>query len=151
MLRAELERCQVDLETDEELFAEKVEELNQLQSNYDLLLKERERTESMWSLARETEVKFQMEVEQLLEKLARMERELSARETVIHQLRGSMESGSDHEGAKTEETLIEPSPDKSSGSFDKEGDVSPPSDGGDLVEKWSLMKGRVKTGSLEAS
>jgi len=48
LLRSELERCHVDLETDEELFAEKVEELNELLMKYNLLLQEKERIEAMW-------------------------------------------------------------------------------------------------------
>jgi len=49
LLRSELERCHVDLETDEELFAEKVEELNELLMKYNLLLQEKERIEAMCS------------------------------------------------------------------------------------------------------
>ena len=77
LLRSELERCQVDLEMDEELFAEKVEEVNELQKNYDLLLQEKERIERLWVSAKETETRLQSEVQQLLEKLFSMESELS--------------------------------------------------------------------------
>ena len=91
LLRSELERCQVDLETDEELFAEKVEEVNELQKNYDLLLQEKERIERLWVSAKETESRLQSEVQQLLEKLFSMENELSEREAVIQQRRDSLE------------------------------------------------------------
>ena len=91
LLRSELERCQVDLETDEELFAEKVEEVNELQKNYDLLLQEKERIERLWVSAKETETRLQSEVQQLLEKLFSMENELSEREAVIQQRRDSLE------------------------------------------------------------
>ena len=91
LLRSELERCQVDLETDEELFAEKVEEVTELQKNYDLLLQEKERIERLWVSAKETETRLQSEVQQLLEKLFSMENELSEREAVIQQRRDSLE------------------------------------------------------------
>lgn len=91
LLRSELERCQADLETDEELFAEKVEEVNELQKNYDLLLQEKERIERLWVSAKETETRLQSEVQQLLEKLFSMENELSEREAVIQQRRDSLE------------------------------------------------------------
>lgn len=54
-LRRELERCHADLQTDEELFAEKIEELNQLQSAYNQLVREKERLEEMWLAAQENE------------------------------------------------------------------------------------------------
>ena len=54
-LRRELERCHSDLQTDEELFAEKIEELNQLQSAYNQLVREKERLEEMWLAAQENE------------------------------------------------------------------------------------------------
>ena len=41
LLQAELDQCHADLETDEELFAEKVDELNSLKTNYDALLQEK--------------------------------------------------------------------------------------------------------------
>ena len=55
LLRRELERCQVDLQTDEELFAEKIEELNQLQLAYNQLVREKERLEKMWLASQENE------------------------------------------------------------------------------------------------
>ena len=91
LLRSELERCQVDLETDEELFAEKVEEVNELQKNYDLLLQEKDRIERLWVSAKETENRLQSEVQQLLEKLFSMESELSEQEAIIQQQRDSLE------------------------------------------------------------
>ena len=98
LLRSELERCQVDLETDEELFAEKVEEVNELQKNYDLLLQEKERIERLWVLAKETETRLQSEVQQLLEKLFAMESELSEQEAIIQQQKDSLEKGNEKRG-----------------------------------------------------
>ena len=55
LLRRELERCHADLQTDEELFAEKMDELSQLQSAYNQLLREKERLEEMWLASQENE------------------------------------------------------------------------------------------------
>ena len=55
LLRRELERCHADLQTDEELFAEKMEEMSQLQAAYNQLLREKERLEDMWMAAQENE------------------------------------------------------------------------------------------------
>ena len=90
MLQSELEQCHVDLETDEELFAEKVDELNSLKSNYDTLLQEKERIEQMWTAATETEGQLRQDVGQLLEKLSSLERELSSRDSTIEELRGQL-------------------------------------------------------------
>ena len=90
LLQAELEQCHVDLETDEELFAEKVDELNSLQTNYDILLQEKERIEQMWSIAMETESQLHQEVGQLLERLSALEAELSSRDSTIKELRGQL-------------------------------------------------------------
>ena len=54
-LRRELERCQTDLQTDEELFAEKIDELNQLQFAYNQLVREKERLEESWLESQENE------------------------------------------------------------------------------------------------
>ena len=97
LLRSELERCQVDLETDEELFAEKVEEVNELQKNYDLLLQEKDRIERLWVSAKETENRLQSEVQQLLEKLFSMESELSEQEAIIQHQRDSLEKENEKE------------------------------------------------------
>ena len=55
LLRRELEQCHADLQTDEELFAEKVDELSEIQSAYSQLLREKERLEEMWLAAQEKE------------------------------------------------------------------------------------------------
>ena len=55
LLRRELEQCHADLQTDEELFAEKVDELSEVQSAYSQLLREKERLEEMWLAAQEKE------------------------------------------------------------------------------------------------
>ena len=55
LLRRELERCHADLQTDEELFAEKMDELSELQSAYNQLLREKERLEEIWLAAQENE------------------------------------------------------------------------------------------------
>lgn len=85
LLRSELERCHVDLETDEELFAEKVEELNELLMKYNLLLQEKERIEAVCLSAKETEVQLRWEVQQLLERLSTMESRLSEFQSVTQQ------------------------------------------------------------------
>ena len=55
LLHRELEQCHADLQTDEELFAEKVDELSEVQSAYSQLLREKERLEEMWLAAQEKE------------------------------------------------------------------------------------------------
>jgi len=94
LLRSELERCHVDLETDEELFAEKVEELNELLMKYNLLLQEKERIEAMCLSAKETEVQLRWEVQQLLERLSTMESRLSDFQSVTQQQQSDSEEES---------------------------------------------------------
>ena len=90
MLQAELQQCHIDLETDEELFSEKVDELNSLQTNYNTLLQEKDRIEQMWTVAMEAEGQLRQDVEQLLERLSALERELSSRDSTIEELRGQL-------------------------------------------------------------
>ena len=80
LLRRELERCHGDLQTDEELFAEKTEELSQLQSAYSLLLKEKGRLEEAWLASQENEGLLESEVYQLKEHLSVMAAQLAERE-----------------------------------------------------------------------
>ena len=77
LLRRELERCQSDLQTDEELFAEKTEELSRLQSAYNVLLKEKGRLEEMWLASQEKEGLLESEVYQLKAHLSSMARKLA--------------------------------------------------------------------------
>ena len=79
LLRRELERCQSDLQTDEELFAEKTEELSRLQSAYNVLLKEKGRLEEMWLASQEKEGLLESEVYQLKAHLSSMARQLAER------------------------------------------------------------------------
>ena len=74
-LRLELERCHVDLHTDELAFAEKMEELAELQSTCETLVREKERAEAMWLAAQESEVGLQLQVEEMSRRLAAFERE----------------------------------------------------------------------------
>ena len=93
LLRREVERCQIDLQTDEELFAEKTEELGQLQMAYNLLLKEKETLEVMWLTAQENEGLLESEVFQLREHLAAMARQLAEKEGGRSEVREREEGG----------------------------------------------------------
>lgn len=98
LLRRELERCQVDLQTDEELFAEKTEELNQLQSAYNRLLREKETLEEMWLTAQENEGLLESEVFQLREHVTAMARQLAERGQMDEEgEKDSLQSGGDEE------------------------------------------------------
>lgn len=72
-LRSELVRCRMDLWTDELAFAEKGEEMSELQHACDVLVQEKERLEGMWVAAQESEAALQTRVEQLTGKLAALE------------------------------------------------------------------------------
>ena len=98
MLRSELERCHVDLQTDEELFAEKMDEMADLQLNYSELMAEKERLEAMWLAAQESEGLLRSELEQFLQQLVSMESELIARDEIIRLQKELLES---HPGADT--------------------------------------------------
>ena len=108
LLRRELEQCQIDLQTDEELFAEKSEELSQLQAAYNRLVKEKERLEEMWLAAQENEGLLESEVYQLKEHLSAMARQLVGREVSGGGREGDglqadpEEGGSNEEGSLTE-------------------------------------------------
>lgn len=100
LLRRELERCQVDLQTDEELFAEKMDELNQLQSAYNRLLREKESLEEMWLTAQENEGLLESEVFHLKEHLTAMTRQLAERGQVDEEKereKDSLQSDGDEE------------------------------------------------------
>ena len=109
LLRRELERCQVDLQTDEELFAEKMKEQNQLQSAYNRLLREKESLEEMWLTAQENEGLLKSEVFHLREQLTAMARQLAERGQVNEEKereKDSLQSGGDEE----EDSLTEIKP-----------------------------------------
>ncbi len=174
LLRSALEKCHVDLETDEELFAEKVEELNDLQSSYSLLLSEKEKIEEIWRSARETEGQLTSELGELLERIAKLEEELMARDGIIGQLRESL-----RQRAKGD-TLVERRRGENGGSVEDSGRgllgetsrEEVPEDGGmdveagdesiqshseqgalfhDFMANRSLIKGRVKADGVEVS
>lgn len=112
LLRREVERCQIDLQTDEELFAEKTEELGQLQMAYNLLLKEKETLEVMWLTAQENEGLLESEVFQLREHLAAMARQLAEKEGGKSEVR-EREEGSDGLGLQAQRKEEEESEDDS--------------------------------------
>ena len=86
-LQSELEQCLVDLRTDEELFAEKFDELSALRGNYDHLLQEKGRMESLWSAAKEMEAKLQQMVAELMDTVSVLKMDLAAKEATILQLK----------------------------------------------------------------
>ena len=69
-LRRELEKCQCDLETDEVLFAEKVDELNDVQSRYEEVVGELVRLRGVWEVGEREKEGLCREVERL-ERLVR--------------------------------------------------------------------------------
>ena len=163
LLRSELERCQVDLETDEQLFAEKVDELNELQSNYDTLMREKERVEEMWRRTRETENQLKSDIMGLLEKLTSLEEEVAVKDDVIQQLRDSLERKGEAERRQgrdrglgedvqieTNERVLSVSEGIESQSADAQGDEDLGSEeASDFMAIRSLLKGKVNTDSLE--
>ena len=85
-LQSELEQCHLDLQTDEELFSEKVDELGAMWGSYERLLQERDRVETLWAAARETEAKLRQTITDLAQTVSSLELELVAKETTIQQL-----------------------------------------------------------------
>lgn len=69
-LRSELEQCRADLRTDESAFAEKAEEMVDLQDACEVLAREKARLEGMWVAAQESEAELQTRVDLLSERLA---------------------------------------------------------------------------------
>lgn len=74
LLRSELEACRKDLCTDEQVFAEKMEEIGELQSACHVLSLEKERAESMWAAAQASEAKLLSQLDQLSQKVTMLER-----------------------------------------------------------------------------
>lgn len=86
-LQSELERCLIDLQTDEELFTEKANELSALQGSYDHLLEEKDRMESLWTAAKEMESKLQQMVSELMDTVSVLKVDLADKEATILQLK----------------------------------------------------------------
>lgn len=72
-LRLELERCQTDLETDEVLYAEKVEELNEVQCRHDDAVREIKRLKGLWEAGQRAEDMLRREVERLGKRVRELE------------------------------------------------------------------------------
>ena len=84
LLRSELEQCRQDLHSNEQIVTEKIEEVLELRSTCEELLREKERAEAMWGAAQESEVELQMQLEQLLAKVAALERERDGKVGVMN-------------------------------------------------------------------
>lgn len=82
-LRSELEHCHSDLQTDEELFAEKMDEMSDLRLSCSELLAEKERLEEMCLMAQETERLLRHDLAQVLEKLSSMKTKLISKDETI--------------------------------------------------------------------
>ena len=98
LLRRQLEQCQIDLQTDEDLFSEKMEEINELQSSYNELVREKERIESMWLAAQENEGLLLSELHQVYQQVSIMASELSSKEEVIQQQRAWIKQQQQQQG-----------------------------------------------------
>ena len=72
-LRRELERCQTDLETDEVLYTEKVDELNEVRSRHECAEEEVERLKGLWEAGQGSEEALCREVERLRERVRELE------------------------------------------------------------------------------
>lgn len=72
-LRLELEQCHVDLRTDELAFAEKGEELAEVQAVCEVLVREKGQVEGLWVAAQESEAHLQAQVDHLTRQLAALE------------------------------------------------------------------------------
>ena len=97
LLRTELVRCHQDLQTDEQAFAEKIEEITELQSVCHALSRDKERAEAMWLATQESEAELQMQVEELLRKLAELKKGGRREEVGVVMLEDSLVE----EGVKT--------------------------------------------------
>ena len=73
LLRRELERCHIALETDEELYAEKVEELDEVQRSREQMREEVERWRELREGGRRREEELEGEVWRLMERVAELE------------------------------------------------------------------------------
>ena len=72
-LRRELERCLTDLETDEVLYAEKVDELNEVRSRHECAEEEVERLKGLWEAGQGSEEVLRREVERLRKQVRELE------------------------------------------------------------------------------
>ena len=81
-LRRELELCQSNLETDEVLYTEKIEELNDAQSRHEGAVKELERVRGLWEAGEKTKVMLYGEIERLERRVRELETEKEQHERV---------------------------------------------------------------------
>ena len=72
-LRSELEECRKKLCTHEQVLAEKMEEMSELRSACQLLLKEKERAEAMWLASQSNEAQLMDHLQELEKKVAMFE------------------------------------------------------------------------------
>ena len=86
-LRRELELCQSDLETDEVLYAEKIDELNEVQSRYDNLVRDSEQLKQLWEAGQRKEETLRREVERLSKRVTELEAMEKEREQGTQRLR----------------------------------------------------------------
>lgn len=127
-LRSELEKCRMDLRTDEQAFAEKGEELAELQLVCDTLMREKDRVEGMWLAAQGSEAAMQGRVSQLTETLVALE--------------GGVAGGEEVGASTSEQSVAEED------SLSEDVALSSP-EGRTFVANRSLLEGKVKTSSLE--
>ncbi len=95
------------MQTDEELFAEKTDEIAELQLNYEEIVSEKSRLENMWLAAQKSEEELRVELQKVLEEVRILEKELADREQIIqHQkvlLEGGVGEGVNEEGHPLDE------------------------------------------------
>ncbi len=146
ILRSQLERCQADLQTDEELFAEKMEEMSELQQNYEEIISEKSRLEILWVAAQQSEGALKNELLSVLEEVTILERELVDREQMIQHQTFLLDGG----GGSNEKKYID---DDGEGETPSVGEIpSTEVDKGTshgLVANRSLIVGKVSTSKLE--
>ena len=146
LLRSELEHCHADLQTDEELFAEKLDEIAELQQSYSEVAAEKERLESMWLAAQESEEQLRTELKKVLDQLRAVEDELAGRDRVIQQQKDLL-SGQKGEGLLVDEQeLPHEGREIPIAGGDERGD-----DHGKFSANRSLIVGKVSTSTLEVS
>ncbi len=146
-LRAELERYREDLKTDEQAFAEKMEEIVELQFTCDVLSREKARAEAMWMAAQDTEAELQGQVEELQKRLLAVVggvEDVGKREGGVADDVGVAPEGGHEEGV-AEVSAAEMSEDSLSENQQPWGAANQ-----DYFQATrSLMKDKVKTDSLE--
>ena len=150
LLRSELEQCRADLRTDESAFAEKAEEIADLQDAYEVLAREKGRLEGLWVAAQESEAGLQTQLDQLSERLTALEPAVGGGAVGVAERTAGMA-----EEVAMEEVGVATTPEDGVGEVGgdslSEGEASISAERQRFEATRSLIRGKVKTDSIEVS